>query len=162
MFNNISWQGYWLCLVLISAGYYLVIYLLYFRNDFQIILNRQYRPQDNNPFDSSSSSKFKHQSHGQPLSVSESNEFETPDNGTDEGIVYACIDEMDAFFEQSKKTGCVKEEMICSLQKILKKYPTLKESEYKQSLTNVIVTQCEHICSIHLDLDDVVRVWFGE
>ncbi len=159
MFNNISWQGYWLTIALTSAGYYLSIYLLYFRNDFKILIGQK-----------KTKSSFEIAGHSSPLDESlkqselfnDSTEFELPDKNSEEAIVYACIDELDAFFNESKKGKCLKDEMICSLQSILKKYPSLKESGYKASLTNVMVGQCEHTCSIHLDADDLVKVWFGQ
>jgi hypothetical protein len=35
MINNISWQGYWMSIALLTGSYYLVILLLYYRNDFK-------------------------------------------------------------------------------------------------------------------------------
>src|SRR5687768_11549671 len=158
MVYNISWQGYWLTIALISAGYYLSIYLLYFRNDFKILIGRKTTKDSFQFRDKSSSLKTAPR---QSESFKDSAEFEEPDKNSEEAIVYACIDELDAFFNESKNGKCIKEEMIFSLQSILKKYPSLKQSAYKASLTNVMVGQCEHICSIHLDADDLVRVWFG-
>ena len=34
MFNNISWQNYWTALAVISAAYYVAVYLLFFRSKF--------------------------------------------------------------------------------------------------------------------------------
>src|SRR5687768_4566017 len=157
MFNNISWQGYWLTIALISAGYYLSIYLLYFRSDFKILIGRK---TTSDSFPIAGNSLLEKEAE-QSEALNDSAEFEVPGKNSEEAIVYACIDELDAFFNESKKGKCNKEEMIFSLQSILKKYPSLKHSAYKASLTNVMVGQCEHICSIHLDADDLVRVWFG-
>lgn len=70
-------------------------------------------------------------------------------------MVYACMDEITAYFEAVFKTTCEKEKLINSLQLLLQKYPAIKNSQYKESLTNVIVTQCENRCSIHLSAEDV-------
>lgn len=155
MFNNISWQGYWTSIAIFTAGYYLSIYLLYFRRDFGILFPSGLSRGEEHSFDFGSSTK------SNKTAISESEEFQTPDTDSQEAIVYACIDELDAFFNECKKSKCLKEEMISSIQAILKKYPSLKASGYKASLTNVIVGQCEHICSIHFKADDVDRVWFG-
>lgn len=147
MFNDISWQAYWTTLSLILAGYYLILYLVYFRPDFKVtsFLTKLITPVKN---------------HQQALFDS-AGDFQRPPEESEEAVVYAYMDELSAFFEQSKKVKCIKEELICALQTLLKKYPTLKTSQYKDSFTNVMVTQCEHMCSIHLSADDLVRVWFG-
>ena len=159
MFNNISWQGYWLSIALLCAGYYLSIYLLYFRNDFKILSGRK---TSEGSFEMAAVSRPLKTTPGLSESDTEAEEFQNPDKNSEEAIVYACIDELDAFFNEAKKRKCLKEEIISSLHSILKKYPSLKQSGYKASITNVMVGQCEHICSIHLDADDVVRVWFGQ
>ena len=143
MINNISWQGYWITLALLLAGYYLTVYVFYFRKDFKVFLNRK---------QGAGTLSFPGSGDEGKLSV---------DKPGEEAVVYACIDELDAFFQESKKTKCIKEEIIFSLQLILKKYPSLKTSEYTASLANVIVGQTENICSIHLNSDDLGRVWNG-
>ena len=55
----------------------------------------------------------------------------------------------------------MKEELIYSLQLLLKKYPSLKDSEYKESLSNLIATQCEDTCLVRLNADEVYHVWLG-
>jgi hypothetical protein len=159
MFNNISWQGYWLSIALLCAGYYLSIYLIYFRNDFKILIGRR-KPEGSFQVADGATPLKNSQDLSEPYTDVE--EFQLPDKNSEEAIVYACIDELDAYFNEAKKGKCDKEEMISSLHSILKKYPSLKHSGYKASVTNVLVGQCEHICSIHLDADDVVRVWFGQ
>ena len=161
MLNNISWQGYWTTIALLTTGYYLSIYLLFFRTDFKI-LYRGKATNNENSIDFTNSNIKRQDVSTQSPTINDFDEFQSPEVGSEEAVVYACIDELDAFFQESKKAKCLKSELISSLQIILKKYPTLKGSGYKASLTNVIVGQCEHICSIHLDADDVVRVWSGE
>jgi hypothetical protein len=160
MFNNISWQGYWATIALLTTGYYLSIYLLYFRNDFKILFRGKASSDSENYFGFSRFAPAGNKTTN-PSGSTDSEEFQTPDKNSEEAVVYACIDELDAFFNESKKSKCLKDEMVSSLQSILKKYPSLKTSVYKASVTNVIVGQCEHICSIHLKADDVDRVWFG-
>lgn len=160
MFNNISWQGYWLTIALLSAGYYLTVYLFYFRNDFKVFFNRKNGGNDTLSFVSPGKDLEQETTNGEPP-LFDGKEFQSPEQDSEEAIVYACIDEIDAFFKERKKNKCIKEELVFSLQLILKKYPTLKNSQYKASLTNVIVGQCEHNCSIHLNADDVACVWFG-
>ena len=137
MINNISWQSYWVTLALISTGYYLIIYLLYFRNDFKILFHRK-----------------------PPEAIALVRPSPPPEESSAR-LIESCMDEINAFFEQARRNKCVKEELIYSLQVLLKKYPSLKNSEYKESLSNVIVAQCEHICSVHVSEDEAKHMWLG-
>jgi hypothetical protein len=142
MINNISWQGYWVTLALISAGYYLIIYLLYYRHDFKVWFRQ--RPYNSDGIVSASESII------QP-----------PVEKDAEPLIDSCMDELNAFFEESRRKKVMKEELIYSLQLLLKKYPSLKDSEYKESLSNLIATQCEDTCLVRLNEDEVYHVWLG-
>ena len=139
---NISWQGYWIWLAVISAGYYLVIYLLYYRHDLKVWIHPK-------PYNSDGI-------------VPASESIIQPHVEKDaERLIDSCIDELNAFFEESRRKKIMKEELIYSLQLLLKKYPSLKDSEYKESLTNLIATQCEDTCLVRLNADEVYHVWLG-
>jgi hypothetical protein len=165
MFNNISWQGYWTTLALITAGYYLIIYLLFFRKDFKVLWNR--RSNGNNTASLYSvpalqkEVKESQECFERPSLLKSEGTFETPTRDSDRSQAYACRDELNAFFQQSRRNRPVKEELVSALQMILSKYPALKASDYNDPLTSVIIVNSEKICSIHLTEDDVVRVWKG-
>ena len=161
MFNAISWQSYWLTLALLSAGYYLAVYLLYYRSDFKIWMHRRYSP-DGAPFtESVTTGERLGDNPAQPSLFEEggSSDFQLPEGGSAEAVVYNCMDELTAFFVEAKRRKWAKEELVQALRGILLKYPSLKNSSYRESLSNVMVTQCEHHCSIHLSAEDKVRVW---
>lgn len=161
MFNNISWQGYWITIALLTAGYYLVIYLLYFRKDFSIEWRKKTTSNEESPFSSFTADGAA----SQPVTPEQSTlfhgseEFQPPTMGSIESSVYACMDEINAYLEGAKGSKCVKEELLYALNAILRKYPAIAGSEYKEAVTNVVVNQCEYHCSVHLSADDVVRVW---
>lgn len=162
MFNNISWQGYWITIALLSAGYYLVVYLLYFRKAFKIEWSKQTSSLKSSLSSTAPDTQSPQQeSVVQPALFEPSEEFGYPKVETIEHTVYACMDEINAYMLEAKRNKCVKEELMDALHAILRKYPTISASEYKESLTNVIVNQCEYLCSVHLSADDVVRVWLG-
>lgn len=162
MFNDISWQSYWATLALITTSYYLAIYLLYFRNDVKINWNRTSKISDNvnQDFAEGFGYNFKHNS---PDKLNESffkerqDDFHTSSEN-EEQLFFTCLDELTAFLEESKRSKCVKEDLIASLQRLLQKYPTTKNSEFKESLTKAIIIQCEDICSIRLNTEEVNRV----
>lgn len=137
MFNNISWQSYWVALALVSTGYYLLISFIYYRGDFRQLLSKKSSPTSN------------------PAVISQN----LVSDETKERMLDSCMDEISAFFQKSKRTRVVRKELIFSLQTILKKYPSLKSSGYKDSIGNAIAKQCEQICSIQLNQDEVNYVW---
>ena len=162
MFNTVSWQAYWICLALISSGYYLLVYLLYFRNDVKISIFDK-----SGPFPEDAPSSVSAEDKGEPTKAvlpslfgeEVAAEFSFPPKGSEEHVVYSCMDELNAFFEAAKKRKWSKHELLNSLKMILKKYSVLKNSEYKESINNVLVTECEHHCSIHLSAEEVLHVW---
>lgn len=162
MFNNVSWQGYWLAMAFITIGYYLTIYLLYFRTDFQILIKRTSGHDENDiPLFFPGNSIEEQMENATPSIFEGVAEPPLPPYGTDEYLLEAFIDELNAFFEGTKHSKIVKEELIYSLQMILLKYPAIKTPDNKMALMNLIFVQCKNICSIHLSKEDVVRVWAG-
>lgn len=149
MFSNVSWQEYWISIIVITLVYYLVVYLIYFKKD--LLFSQGVFYSEGSTKEESQPSLFEMESPGSKQTVKES----------DEPIVEACMDELNAFFENQKKTKAVKSELMLSLYTILQKYPSLRNSDYKESLTNVIATECENICSIHLSAEELKGVWFG-
>jgi hypothetical protein len=155
MFNTISWQSYWTAMALTTAFYYLAIYLLYVRNSSLEAFGQ-------GPNKEGSVFSLSEKSQTQPSLFDDSYNKDasyTQDNR--EHIAEFCMDELKAYFENQKKTKAVKSEVVYALYNILQKYPALRSSEYKESLTKIIATECENICSIHLNAEELKGVWFG-
>jgi hypothetical protein len=153
MFSNISWQQYWTSVVVITLAYYLVIYLLYFRKGFALLF-----PSGLHEYNS----PLKEKEESRPsLFENDSLGFKQMTENNEEHIAYACMDELNAFFENQKSSKAVKSEVMYALYGILQKYPSLRNCDYKESITNVIALQCENICSIHLSAEELKGVWFG-
>jgi hypothetical protein len=151
MINKISWQGYWTCIALLLGGYYLAVILLYYRNEVKVL----FRSKSLNPYPApvpKITHSFK--------DAGTAPEFPAPLENSDEFIFNTCMDELNAFFEEAKKSKTIKEELLYALQRILQKYPSIKSSQYKESFEKIIVSQCKHICSVHLNERDVACIWF--
>jgi hypothetical protein len=151
MFSNVSWQEYWTSLVVITLVYYLVIYLVCFRKGSRLSSPKQVFNLDNLAKEENQSTLFEVENSGFKQTVKESEEH----------IIEACMDELNAFFENQKKRKAIKSDLMFGLYTILQKYPSVRKSGYKESLTNVIANQCENICSIHLSAEELKGVWFG-
>ena len=152
MLHPISWHSYWTALILSYAGYYVIVYLVYFRRAAVPI-----------PPSGKKTNAVANKSGMQLPLIAENKDpdFAEPPANSEEHAVYACMDELNAFFDNQKKSKAVKSEVMYALYSILKKYPSLFHSQYKESLTNVVATQCEAICSIHLSAEELKGVWLG-
>jgi hypothetical protein len=149
MFNTISWHSYWEWLAVITGLYYVIVYVLCFRRDGAVLLSRKAftRPTENISFATS-----------QPTIDPA---LEEEQDRAEAAMVYACIDEIKALFEQLKSSKGVKSEILHALQQLLVKYPALKASGYQKAIATVINSQCEHICAIRLSKEEVDHVWMG-
>ena len=157
MFNTISWHSYWVAIALATALYYLLVYLLYLKSGSHIISSEGYGQLAKSTGLVSSTESPVHPS----LFKDGSKDLRSSGEQGEEHVIEACMDELTAFFDNQKKSKPVKSELMHSLYNILQKYPSLKNSDYKESLTNVIATQCENMCSIHLSADELKGVWLG-
>lgn len=164
MFNNISWQSYWLALAITVASYYLVVLLFLYKGVALRAAILQHRKYYSSPDYTPGTPPVK--STGQETSVIHSlssgedfSDFENPATDSLEYTIYACMDELTAYFEEAKAVKCNKEDVLHALKRILDKYPAIDSSEYKASVAGIISAQCESICSIHLSEGDVHGVW---
>lgn len=149
MFNSISWQGYWIFLAILLVGYYLVIYLLYFRSDFTMKLagsRRQWAPVEQDEA-------------SQPLIF----QHATEKDASREADLQAsgCADELAAYFQEASRSKAAKKELLVALTKLLAKYPALRSSSYVEALNNLMRSEAAHHCSVHLSSEEVVQVWSG-
>lgn len=160
MLSNISWQGYWTALTILSIIYYTAILLIFYRQELIWWLQSKRIP---TPVPANMGQ------HAVPPEVipvqqtlfekEQQTDFQAPPTYSEEYPVYACMDELTAFFEEAKSSKWQKAQLTQAIKQILSKYPSIKDSEYKTSLGQVILAQSEQYCSIHLKADDVVGLW---
>lgn len=159
MFNAISWQGYWTFLALLSTTYYCLIGLVYYRKE---IISRL-SPKRFSSTRVATQSLFKEGDIAPaPLPIAgfqSEKDFQAPPLNTEEHIVYACMDELTAFFEGARSRKWNRMELLQSIKNVLCKYPSLKGSEYKDTIVQVISTHSEQYCSIHLKEEDRIGLW---
>jgi hypothetical protein len=151
MVNNISWASYWYALAIIGVIYYISVALLYYKEELlQVFKTNKNR----------SSSKIIWTP--QPAAVTGSYQESTiPGPDETERIVQSLIDELNAFFDEAKKSKWVKEELLYAVKKLVTKYSSVRNSVYRESVNNLIAVQCDHICSVRLNAEEVDHVWIG-
>ena len=148
MFQSISWGHYWTVIISLTSAYYLFAYLTYFNGAKHLLYKKGQL--------SSASLTL----HDKRKSTTEDKDDAGPDE-IEETVFGVCMDELNGFFENQKKSRPVKTEMISALRAILKKYPSLRTSSYKESLSRLIAAECKTGCSIHLGADELDGVWSG-
>lgn len=149
MLNNISWQSFWISIALTTTVYYLTIFLIYFPGNFKIFWSQ-------GSLFISKERTGSMQSYFPP-------EDAIPEerSRSEEIIVYACIDEVKALFEQFKCSKGVRQEIVKALQQVLNKYSTLKDSPFRPVIDHMVVFQADQICSIRLSNSDMDDVWIS-
>ncbi|OLY94475.1 hypothetical protein SAMN05444008_10188 [Cnuella takakiae] len=156
MLKEISWNSYWTFIALSVTVYYLVV-LVYFRIKAGVVL-----PNGTKAFWQKQQPETREVQMPSPvISGDVATDFLYPEPESAEYPVYACVDEVNAYLEEARRHKGDKEELVVAIGQIVAKYPTIKDSEYQASLSNVIVTQCAHLCFIHLSDADLDRVWQG-
>lgn len=73
-------------------------------------------------------------------------------------IVHDAVNELQAFLQTAGNSSS-KQDIVRSLNEILKKYPTLRRGNFRASINNLIFVTCETHCSIRLSEDDLREVW---
>lgn len=158
MINNISWTGYWYATLLITAGYYLLVIILYFNWEIRQIISRNGIPKkellqgNSNNKTKISSSAVRGNTDPSTLEINEETTTESLNN---------FLDEINAYFLQSGNKAGDKDKIISDLERIRRKYPPTKNYDHKDALKKHILLICENNCAVTLSEDDVERVWEG-
>lgn len=142
MFNQFTWSDFFLTLLVVLLFYYAALLYFFYRKD---ILVRLIKPRH-------AATPFAFHEQGK----------ETHDSAMDENDAYllqACTDEITAYLQEAKGKNCLKAELLVALGRILQKYAPRLDEALKTAITNVLKTQCEGICAIHLHEDEVKAVW---
>ena len=166
MFYSISWQGYWVAIAILTALYYLIICLFYYRSNFYTWIQHLQgrRPK----VTTSTSVPYLHEPEPtdevrqSSLFEEASNAVESEPAGSDTSITNGFTDELDAFLRQAKQQRLVRQELLYGLQRLLNKYPALKQVTYKEVLSRLLIERCEQICSIRLSVEDLEGIGTGK
>jgi hypothetical protein len=157
MLNHISWQAYWTCIAILVSLYYFFVIVKYWYQDMVKLVNRGFVFGRATPGNAVRPQISKDDSDTAPWEIEQ--DFQRPPESTLEHEVYVCMDEVNALLQEMKKQKCVKEELLFKLFEILRKYPLLRQSEFKESMSNVIMAECYSVCSVQVSPEEVGRLW---
>ena len=146
MLKNISWANYWIFILVTLAAYYITIGCLYYLAEIKQLLQGK-----SNLFVKLNTSK------NAGIARNPSITPQSEDNL--QQIVSEYIDEITTALKQAAENSLIKQEIIYSLQQIANKYAVVKNSPFKSFITDYILIECNNYCSIHLDDEEVKRIW---
>ena len=138
MIKQVSWAEYCSVLAVLTAAYYFLIILIYFRTETWQLLTGQRKllPATTGYTDSASP----------PPTTEEQRQYE---------VVNDLVSELKPLFEKSY----IKEEMVMALQMKLIEYPQLKGTAFQVAVNNYIQMESENKCSVYLSEDELKGLW---
>jgi hypothetical protein len=128
MFTQISWGSYLTTILILSAAYYLFLAFRYYRKDVVKILAGKKIIGDE----------------------SASIEFQKP-------MLQSFSIEVRAFLFEAIRNNLNKEDIMESIQMLIRKYPGVKDITFRNSIEHLIIE--ESAASIHLSEQDLSELW---
>jgi len=166
MFYSISWQSYWVAIALLTALYYLIICLFYYRSHFYAWIQHLHGRRPKVPSSTSVPFLQEPEPTGEirqsSLFEEASNAVESEPAGSDTSITNGFTDELDAFLRQAKQQRLVKQEVLYGVQRLLQKDDAFKNAANKERLLYLLSERCNQIGSIHLSVEDLEGIGTGK
>lgn len=141
MFSSISWQSYISTLALLLVIYYSFILYVYYRKDIVQLLTT-----------------------GRNNGEGRQQKTHTDNTGAEgESAADSYVDEVKALIHQAGYSRLSKDELIFSLQQLLDsgRFEAVKTPVVKERINKIITYECRTNCSMHLEEEDLERVWVG-
>ncbi len=141
MFSSISWQQFILTIVVIVGLYYLYIGISYYRKDWWYRLAAKKSPNLS------------------PRTVAApAMQGASPTPNPLLPVVHDLVDEIRALL-QAEGSAAIKDELLGKLERLLQKYPTLKDTSFQPSISQLIYIESKNQCALELDEDEVSSLW---
>lgn len=147
MFHSISWKEYTTFIIIATSFYYVVIILIFYRSLVTSLIKRF----------ATTSSSFDVSSRQEEETSLPSEYSEQPDEKT---MLKAIERQIREQLVRAKSLKSVKEEVVTALELLLKPYVTVVQPDAKHQINNYIRALAKNICSIHLEEEEVDRLWF--
>jgi hypothetical protein len=145
MINNISWASYWTALTILLCLYYAGVLALFYLPEIRQLFSARRKL---SPVGLSTGQDFD----------GHASEEETAELPVE---VQSFASEMAAFLDQAKYAGTIKDEILFGTQQILKKYPTLKGSNYQEGINKLLEFEAKSKCAVHLSQEELRQVWLS-
>lgn len=158
MFTNISWSNYIVVVVLLTASWYLFVGLRFYFNDIKEITAGKRKLQ----FPGLSKvqyQEFPSQLNEQDLPKSTSSESPSVEFDTTFDDVDILVEQLNNSIADAAQKKLLKAEFIISLKSLMKEYPSIKNSPFSSSVSELIVSECEKLQYTILNQKEAEALW---
>jgi hypothetical protein len=157
MLKNISWSSYLSITAVITAIYYFLVAVIFYRDEITKLLFS-----GNSHFINPAA-----KSHTENLNINTDNDFELEykseqsekEDEIQSSSVHQLINELNKIFKKSSEKKYLKEELILAIQLTLKNYLSLKETPFHGAINSLIELESQSQCSIYLNEDEMELLW---
>lgn len=157
MFTNISWGNYTVVVVLLLVSWYLFVGLRFYSEEIKEIVEGKRKLQFRGAIEESNA-----QSDYDPRHL----DFESTKSESETAASNTIFQEVDGLVKRLKNVitdatqkKLIKQEFEDSMRSALKEYPLLRDSPYRSSVDELIVSECEKQGSILLTQQEVEALW---
>lgn len=158
MFTNISWGNYMVVVILLLASWYLFVGFRFYFDDLKEVISGkrklQFRGFENPSYEDSQSELNYLES---PKAISEQTSFGEFDTTFQD--VDALVARLKNFITDAAKKKLVKKEFTYYLQLLLREFPSVKNSPFNSSISELIVSECDKLESITLTQKEAEALW---
>ena len=158
MFTNISWGNYIVVVILLLASWYLFVGFRFYFDDLKEVISGKRKLQFRgfeNPSYEDSQSELNYQELPEAISEQISfGEFDTTFQDVD-----TLVGRLKTFIADAAKKKLVKKEFTYYLQLLLREFPSVKNSPFNSSISELIVLECEKFESITLTQKEAEALW---
>lgn len=158
MFTNISWGNYIVVVILLLASWYLFVGFRFYFDDLKEVISGKRKLQFRrlgDPNYGDFQSELNHQDSPDPISNQSSfGEFDNTFQDVD-----ALVERLKDFIANARKRKLLKQEFLDYIQLIFKEYPSVKNSAFRSSVSELIVTECKTLDSISITQTEAEGLW---
>ncbi|MFH6936370.1 hypothetical protein [Flavobacterium sp. FlaQc-30] len=158
MFTNISWGNYMVVVILLLASWYLFVGFRYYFDELKQIASGkrrlQFRGFENPNYQNPESEPDYQESPELTLDQTSLEEFDTTFQDVDDLVA-----RLKSFINDAAKKKLVKKEFTYYLQLLLREFPSVKNSPFSSSVSELIVAECDKLESITLTQKEAEALW---
>ncbi|HMU47314.1 MAG TPA: hypothetical protein PKC72_13160 [Chitinophagaceae bacterium] len=152
MLQHISWSDYLTFIALSGAIYYAWVLFVYYRHDLLPAAKAK------QPI-STDALQFRAADSQQTATTNHKDYQPKAEEAGPPQMLQSFTDEVKAYIEEASNKETEKEILLQCLYVIAGKYPSLAQSEYRDSLDQFLISEAEMNCAVFLSDSEVRRIW---
>lgn len=158
MFTNISWGNYIVVVILLLASWYLFVGFRFYFDDLKEVLSGKRKLQFRG-FETAIYQDIESESKDQDSPELTSDQTSFGEFDTTFQDVDALVARLKTFIADAAKKKLVQKEFTYYLQLLLREFPSVKNSPFNSSISELIVSECEKLESITLTQKEAEALW---